>query len=318
MEVIMNKTAFIFPGQGAQYVGMGKDFYDNFQIARETFETASEVLNLDLKKMCFEGPENQLMLTENTQPAILTVSTAILNVLKKEFDLSCDLTAGLSLGEYTALVNSEIISFEEAVKVVKNRGKFMQNAVPEGKGKMAALIGGNRIDVERLCYDHKQYGIIQPANFNCPGQIVIGGEVAPIEKAVKNASDYNIKRAIELPVSAPFHTEMLKPAAEKLSKELEKITVRTGLYPVISNVTGEVYDGNSNIKDYLVKQVYSSVLWEDSINAMISQGVDTFIEIGPGKSLSGFVKKINRNLNILNVQDLKSLNKSFVKLGVAS
>jgi len=318
MEVIMNKTAFIFPGQGAQYVGMGKDFYDNFKIARETFDIASETLNMDMKKLCFEGPKEELMLTENTQPAILTVSTAILNVLTKEFDLNCDITAGLSLGEYTALVNTGMISFEEAVKVVKNRGRYMQNAVPEGKGKMAALIGGNRIDVERLCYDHQKYGIIQPANFNCPGQIVIGGEVLPIEKAMKSIADYNIKRAIELPVSAPFHTEMLKPAAENLSKDLEKVNIYNSEFPVVSNVTGEIYENDADIKDYLLKQVYSSVLWEDSVNTMISEGVDTFIEIGPGKSLSGFIKKIDRSLNILNVQDMKSLNKSFVKLGVAS
>jgi len=318
MEVIMNKTAFIFPGQGAQYLGMGKDFYENFEIARETFDIASEVLNMDVKKLCFDGPEKELMLTENTQPAILTVSTSILNVLKKEFDLNCDITAGLSLGEYTALVNSEILSFEEAVGVVKNRGRYMQTAVPEGKGKMAALIGGNRIDVERLCYDHKKYGIIQPANFNCPGQIVIGGEVLPIEKAIENINNYSIKRAIELPVSAPFHTEMLKPAAENLSKDLDNIIINDGLYPVVSNVTGDVYTDNSQIKNYLLKQVYSSVLWEDSVNTMIKKGVDTFIEIGPGKSLSGFIKKIDRSLNILNVQDMKSLNKSFVKLGAVS
>ncbi len=314
----MNKTAFIFPGQGSQYVGMGKDFYDNFEIARETFDIASEALNMDMKKLCFDGPETDLMLTENTQPAILTVSTSILEVLKKEFDLTCDITAGLSLGEYTALVNAGILTFEEAVKVVKNRGRYMQNAVPEGKGKMAALIGGNRIDVERLCYDHKKYGIIQPANFNCPGQIVIGGEVLPIEKAMESITDYNIKRAIELPVSAPFHTEMLKPAAENLSKDLDRVNISTGKFPVVSNVTGEIYKDDADIKNYLLKQVYSSVLWEDSVDIMISQGVDTFIEIGPGKSLSGFIKKIDRSLNILNVQDMKSLNKSFVKLGVAS
>src|SRR6056297_1693228 len=318
MEVIMNKTAFIFPGQGAQYLGMGKDFYENFEIARETFDIASEVLNMDVKKLCFDGPEKELMLTENTQPAILTVSTSILNVLKKEFDLKCDITAGLSLGEYTALVNAGILTFEDAVKVVKNRGRYMQNAVPKGKGKMAALIGGNRIDVKRLCSDHEKYGIIQPANFNCPGQIVIGGENLPIEKAMENISDYNIKRAVELPVSAPFHTEMLKPAAENLSKDLEGISINTGVFPVVSNVTGEIYQYNDNIKDYLLKQVYSSVLWEDSVDTMISEGVSTFIEIGPGKSLSSFIKKIDRSLNILNVQDMKSLNKSFVKLGVAS
>jgi len=314
----MNKTAFIFPGQGAQYVGMGKDFYDNFEIARETFNIASNALNMDMEKLCFEGPKEKLMLTENTQPAILTVSTAILNVLKKEFDLNCDITAGLSLGEYTALVNSGRIDFEDAVKIVKNRGRYMQNAVPEGKGKMAALIGGNRIDIERLCYDHKKYGIIQPSNYNCPGQIVIGGEIIPVEKAMENIANYNIKRAIELPVSAPFHTEMLKPAAQNLSKDLERVNIRTGKFPVVSNVTGETYEKDAEIKNYLLKQVYSSVLWEDSVDTMIKEGVDTFIEIGPGKSLSGFIKKIDRSLNILNVQDMKSLNKSFVKLGVAS
>lgn len=314
----MDKVAFIFPGQGAQYVGMGKDFYENYESARVVFEEANDVLNMDMTKLCFDGPNEELMLTENTQPAILTVSTAILNVLKKDFDLECDITAGLSLGEYSALVNSGIISFKEAVKVVKNRGKYMQNAVPKGLGKMAALIGGNRIDAEKLCYDNRKYGIIQPANYNCPGQIVIGGESLPIENAIKTASEYNIKRAIELPVSAPFHTLMLRPAAENLKNDLENMKINQGLYPVVSNVTGEVYKDTAKVKELLLEQVYSSVLWEDSIKKMISLGVKTFVEIGPGKSLSSFNKKIDRSLNILNVEDLKSLNKSFVKLGVAS
>ncbi|MTI47697.1 MAG: ACP S-malonyltransferase [Firmicutes bacterium] len=312
----MGKVAFLFPGQGAQYVGMGKDIYDKYPKAAEVFDKANESLGMDIKKMCFEGPEEQLVKTENTQPAILTTSIAFLRVIEEELGLKADVTAGLSLGEYCSLVYSGALSFEDAVKLVKKRGKYMQEAVPVGKGTMAAIIGLKRDEVEEAIAGASSAGIVEGANYNCPGQIVISGEVPAVEKACELAKEKGAKRALILPVSAPFHCQMLKPAGVKLNEELENVTLSPMNKQVISNVTASYIGNESEIQGLLTDQVSKSVLWEDTIELMLKDGVETFIEIGPGKSITGFIKKTIRKhkeykkvVSTYNVEDLDSLNK---------
>ncbi|WP_130806889.1 ACP S-malonyltransferase [Senegalia massiliensis] len=304
------KTAFVFPGQGSQYVGMGKDFYDNFEVSREVFDMANKELDFDIIELCFNGSMEDLSLTEITQPAILTTSYAILRVLEQK-GLKADVTAGLSLGEYNALLYARAIDFSDTVKLVQKRGKYMQETVPEGKGKMAALIGMSISDTEKLINDLKGEGIIEAANYNCPGQIVITGEKDIIEKAVEMAKEYGAKKAVLLPVSAPFHSSLLKPAGEKLKKDLEKVLVESPKVDVISNVTAD-YIRDNNIKDLLVKQVYNSVYWEQSIEKMLNDGVTNFIEIGPAKSLSAFIKKTAKKkkikVNIKNISKVADLD----------
>ena len=311
----MGKIAFIFPGQGAQYVGMGKELYNEFNEVKEVYDEASSVLGRDMAKLCFEGPEDELLLTRNTQPAILTTSIAVSKILENK-NISADITAGLSLGEYAALVNAGALSFADAVKLVEKRGAYMQEAVPAGLGSMVALIGISRADAEKLCIDLSEYGIIEISNYNCPGQIVIGGEILPIKKSLEVAANYGASRAIELSVSAPFHTSMLKPAAENLEKDLNKINFSIPEIPVVQNVHAKIVTGKDDFIQTLKNQVASSVMWEDSVNTMIAFGADTFIEIGPGKVLSGFVKKIDKNLNIMNIEDIKSLKQTISKLEI--
>ncbi len=306
---IMSKIAFIFPGQGAQYIGMGKELFDNIEECREIFNIADSELHFELSKMCFEGTGEELNITENTQPAILTTSIATLMALRLK-GIKCDVTAGLSLGEYSALVCSGAMDFKDAVKLVKKRGRFMQEAVPVGIGTMAAIIGLEAEDVYKACSEAETSGIVEIANLNCPGQIVIAGEIAAVELACEKAKEKGAKRAMLLSVSAPFHTSMLKPAADKLEIELENINLKGIDIPVITNVTGDYVKSVDDIKASLKLQVMSSVLWEDTIRKMILDGVDTFVEIGPGKVLSGFVKKIDRKLTVVNVEDLASLNKA--------
>ena len=310
----MGKLAFIFSGQGAQYVGMGSQIAREFKIADDIFEKASEVLGFNIKKMIFEGDDETLKITENTQPAILTTSIACLQPLLKK-GISPDVTAGLSLGEYTAHVAAGTISFEDAVSLVRKRGKFMQEAVPVGVGTMAAILGLDNSDVIECCKTASSIGIVSPANFNCPGQIVVAGEVKAVEKVVELAKEKGAKRSMILPVSAPFHCSMLKPAGDKLAIELEKVTLHDMRIPVVTNVTAEYVTDKSTVKELLVRQVSSPVLWEDSVKRMIEEGVDTFVEIGPGKVLSGFVKKINKDVKTLNVEDLESLGKTLNELG---
>lgn len=309
----MGKVAFLFPGQGAQYVEMGKEISENFDIAKGVFEDANKAIDMDIKDICFNGPEDELMKTENTQPAILATSIAILKVAKEK-GLKADVTAGLSLGEYTSLVYSGAIDFKEAIKLVKKRGRYMQEAVPDGKGAMAAVLGLDRDILGQVIEDCKDQGIISAANFNCPGQIVLSGEVKAIEKAIDLAKQKGAKRAVKLPVSAPFHCEMLKPAGEKLKVALEDIEIKDMNTKVISNVTGEYIESSKDIKDLLVKQVSSSVLFEDSIELMLEDGVDKFIEIGPSKTLSAFVKRIAKNngkkVKCFNIENLESLDKT--------
>ncbi|MDF2521805.1 MAG: fabD [Clostridia bacterium] len=309
----MAKIACIFPGQGAQYSGMGKDIAENYSQAMKIFEIASDRLGIDMKKLCFEGSEEELKKTENTQPSILTTSIAILEVLKHH-GIQPDVTAGLSLGEYSALVASNAINFADAVEVVKKRGKYMQEAVPVGEGTMAAVLGMQKDDVVECLKMASGYGVVEAANYNCPGQIVIAGHTKAVEHACSIMKEKGAKRAMVLPVSAPFHTSLLKPAGDKLAAELEKIQVKDLEIPVVSNVNAQVIMDKYEIKRCLIEQVSSSVLWEDSVRHMIDMGVDTFIEVGPGKSLSAFVKKIDKEVAVFNVEDLESLEKTITNI----
>jgi len=309
----MSKTAFIFPGQGAQYIGMGKELFENIEECRNIFNIADSELGFKLSKLCFEGTKDELNITENTQPAILATSIAALMALSQQ-GIKCDVTAGLSLGEYSALVCSGAMDFKDAIKLVKKRGRFMQEAVPVGIGTMAAIIGLEANLVEEACNEAETSGIVEIANLNCPGQIVIAGEIAAVELACDRAVEKGAKKAMILSVSAPFHTSMLKPAAEKLEVELQNIKLEDMTIPVMTNVTGDYVKNVDEIKPNLKLQVMSSVLWETIIRNMIKDGVDTFVEIGPGKVLSGFIKKIDRKLTVVNVEDMASLDKAVVSL----
>lgn len=309
----MGKVAFIFPGQGAQYIGMGKELFENIEVCKEIFDIADEELNFKLSTLCFEGSEEELNITENTQPAILATSIAALMALKEK-GITCDVTAGLSLGEYSALVCSGAMDFKDAIGLVKKRGRFMQEAVPVGIGTMAAILGLGGSEVEEACAESRTFGIVEIANLNCPGQIVIAGEIAAVELACEKALAKGAKRAMRLSVSAPFHTSMLKPAADMLESELKNINLMDITIPLMTNVTGGYVSSKDHIKENLKLQVMSSVLWETIMRNMIKDGVDTFVEIGPGKVLSGFVKKADRKLTVLNVEDLESLDKAVQSL----
>ena len=301
----MGKTAFLFAGQGSQYVGMGRELYENHSVVRDIFDQADRELGFPLSELCFNGPKEELDRTENTQPAILTVSTAAYNILA-EHGIHPDIAAGLSLGEYSALVASGALEFTEAVKLVRRRGRYMQEAVPPGEGGMAAVLGLDIEKVEEACRLAASAGIVQVANYNCPGQLVISGQKEALELASVKAGELGAKRVIPLDVSGPFHTALLKPAAEKLSADLENIKLDSLKIPVLSNVTAD-YIQDGQVKELLPKQVMNSVFWEMTIRKMLDEGVDTFVEIGPGNVLRGFVKKIERKANLLNVEDSQSL-----------
>ena len=306
----MIKTAFLFPGQGSQSVGMGKDLADNFSVARETFEEADRALGFSISKLCFEGPEEELRKTVNTQPAILTVSVAALRVLQQA-GLSFDITAGHSLGEYSALVAAGVLEFADAVRLVNKRGQFMQEAVPLGEGAMAAVMGMEREKVVEICAEvEKEAGAVQAVNFNCPGQIVIAGKTAAVEKAAAALKAAGAKRAILLPVSAPFHSTLLQPAAEKLASELDQVSFHEPKSPVVANVTGKISTNSAEIKQLLVTQAANPVLWEDCVATVAAYGATVSVEIGPGKVLTGFTKKIAPEIATLNVEDMESLQKT--------
>ena len=311
----MGKVAFIFSGQGAQYIGMGSQIAKEYKSSLNVFKEASEVLGFDVEKMIFNGDDETLKITENTQPAILITSIACLQPLLEK-GIKPDVTAGLSLGEYSAHVCSNTFSFRDAVSLVRKRGKFMQEAVPLGAGTMAAIIGLKEQDVIDCCKEASSEGIIEPANFNCPGQIVVAGEVKAVEKVVELCKQKGARRALILPVSAPFHCSMLKPAGEKLAEELKKITFNDIEIPVVPNVTAEYLTDKNDVAELLVRQVSNSVLWQKSINKMIENGIDTFVEIGPGKVLTGFVRKTNKEAKTMNVEDIDSLNSTLNQLSL--
>jgi [acyl-carrier-protein] S-malonyltransferase len=285
---------------------MGKEIAENYKVAMDIYETASQRLGIDMKKLCFEGSEEELKKTENTQPSILTTSIAMYEVLKLN-GIIPDVVAGLSLGEYSALVASSAMSFSDAVAVVKKRGKYMQEAVPAGEGTMAAVMGMEKDQVIECLKLASGSGVVEAVNYNCPGQIVIAGHTKAVEHACEVLKEKGARRAMLLPVSAPFHSSLLKPAGEKLAKELENVEVMDLKIPVVANVNAQAIKDKNQVKQFLIEQVSSSVLWEDSVRFMIDMGVDTFIEVGPGKSLSAFVKKIDKNVSVFNVEDVQSL-----------
>jgi len=304
----MKPTAFIFPGQGSQHVGMGKEFYENFSVARRVFEEAEDSLRFSISKLCFEGPEEALKLTENTQPAMLAASIAALRVLETEKEITPQFSAGHSLGEYSALVASGALAFPETIRIVRLRGKFMQEAVPVGEGAMAALLGMEREQVERLCEEVSSGEVLTPANFNCPGQIVIAGHSKAVERAIERVKQEG-KKAVLLPVSAPFHSPLMKPAGERLEKALEEISVNDLKIPVVTNVEAEVNTLKERVKGLLVAQVSSPVRWEESMRKMGEKGIERVLEIGPGKVLSGLMKRIDPRIEAENLEDLQTLKK---------
>jgi [acyl-carrier-protein] S-malonyltransferase len=304
----MKQIAFIFPGQGSQYVGMGKEFYDHFSIAKEVFEEADEALRFSISKLCFQGPEEALKLTENTQPAILTTSIAVLKVLQTEKGLNPQLTAGHSLGEYSALVTSGALSFADAVRMVRLRGKFMQEAVPVGEGAMAAILGMERWEVEKLCEEASSGEVLSPANFNCPGQIVVAGHSKAVQRVIERVKKEG-KKAVLLSVSAPFHSPLMKPAGARLEKELEQISVKDLKIPVVTNVEAQINSSKDRVKALLVAQVSNPVRWEESMQRMVGEGIERVLEIGPGKVLSGLMKRIEPRVETGNLEDIQTLKK---------
>jgi len=299
----MGKIAFMFPGQGAQYVGMGKDFYDQITVSKDAFQTASKVVGLDLEKLCFE--ENaDLNITEYTQIAMLTVEVAMLYALEEK-GIKSDVNIGLSLGEYGALVASGVLSYEDACKVVRRRGIYMEKEVPAGQGAMSAVLGIDGSVIEDCIANIE--GNVQIANYNCPGQIVISGDLKAVTEAGKALTEAGARRVIPLNVSGPFHSQLLKGAGDKLGTILDEVTINEIKLPYVANYSAKYVTDKNDVKELLKKQVYSSVKFEQSIKMLIEDGVDTFIEIGPGKTLSGFVKKISKDVKVFNVEKVEDL-----------
>jgi [acyl-carrier-protein] S-malonyltransferase len=309
-----SKLAFIFPGQGSQTVGMGKELFDKCPIARQTFEEADEALGYRLSQVCFEGPEEQLRLTEITQPAILTISIAALRVLE-----GCvprpSFVAGHSLGEYSAHVASGTMTFADAVRTVRNRGKYMQEAVPVGVGAMAAILGMELEKVVAVCQDAAQGEVCAPANINSPEQIVISGNTAAVERGTKLADERGAKRAKILPVSAPFHCALMKPAQDRLEADLNNLKMRKPVYPVVCNVEASLVSDELRARETLVAQVTGAVKWEQSMRLLIASGAETFVELGPGKVLCGLMRQIDRSKTCLNVADDASLARALEQIG---
>lgn len=310
----MGKIAFVFSGQGAQYTGMGKELYDNFQCVKRVYDQGNEILNFDIKNLCFCGPETELNKTEITQPAILLTSLAISSIMD-ENNIHADYAAGLSLGEYSALIYGNVFSLEDGLRLIKKRGKIMQEAVPQGQGAMAAIMGTDRETIKNYCDKYSGDGVLEIANYNCPGQIVITGESEFVKKAVEDLKELGASRTIMLNVSGPFHSSLMKNAGKKLNEELCKVSIGCPSIKVISNYDNEYYGGNrDNTIFKLTNQISSSVLWEDNIKTLIKEGVETFIELGPGRALSSFIKKIDRSKTVINIEDIKSLEKSLHEL----
>lgn len=303
----MSKVAFIFPGQGSQTVGMGKDLFDNYSSAREVFEQADDALGFSLSEMCFAGNEEELQLTSNTQPAILTTSVAAYRAMESCGFARPDFVAGHSLGEYSALVAAGVLDFADAVRTVRKRGMYMQEAVPVGVGAMAAILGTDLATVEKACADAAEGQVCSPANINSPTQIVIAGDTDAVDRACELLKERGAKRAIRLNVSAPFHCDLMIPAAEKLGPHLVELSYGTFCFPIVTNVDAELNDDPGEVEDDLTRQIWSPVRWLQSVEILIASGVETFVEVGPGKVLSGLVRQINRDVRCLNVADTESL-----------
>ena len=307
------KIGFLFPGQGSQTIGMGKDLYDEYEEYRNVYSRVNKILNTNLEDITFYGSEEDLNQTKNTQISILTMSLAILELLKKE-GIEAEASMGLSLGEYSALMYNNVFSFEDGIKIVKKRGELMQNLCPNGDWSMAALLGLDEEKVTEIC-NNINSGFVSAANYNCPGQIVISGEKSAVNEAIEQAKVAGAKKAIELKTSGPFHTIKLEEASKELRKELDNIEINNVKSKVIKNIDGKEYSENDSIKDVLAAHIINPVRFEDSIKNMLDMGVDTFIEVGPGKALSGFVKRTDKTVNILNINNVESFNNTvkFIK-----
>lgn len=312
----MGKVAFVFPGQASQYPGMGKELAEMYPSAKAVFDEADKALGFSISKMCFEGSEDDLKLTANTQPAILTCSIATYRVLEEK-GLAPDFVAGHSLGEYSALVAAGSLKFADAVKLVRKRGSYMQEAVPAGKGAMAAIMGLSPAVVTDVCKRAAQGQVCAPANLNSPDQTVISGDADAVKRAVELASQAGAKRATILPVSAPFHSALMMPAQEKLEHELKKTHFDKLRVPLVTNVDADTIETGDQARDALVRQVTAAVHWEESVRLLIEEGVNTFVEVGPGKVLTGLLRQIERSVATLNVEDETSLLKTVEKIAGA-
>ena len=303
----LHNTAYIFPGQGSQAAGMGKDIAERFSEARETFEAIDDALGFSISKLCFEGPEEQLKLTANTQPAILAVSSAIDAVLKAHAKVRPDIVAGHSLGEYSAIVCAGGLSAAEAARLVRARGEFMQDAVPAGDGAMAALIGPAIEEVESICAEAANGEVLSPANINAPGQIVIAGARAAVERAIEVAKGRGVRKSVMLPVSAPFHCALMTPASERLRPLLDDAPFTDLQFPLVTNVDASPVGTDHAVRNALARQVVSPVRWVESVELMIERGVRRFVEVGPGAVLAGLIKRINREVETINVNNAETL-----------
>jgi [acyl-carrier-protein] S-malonyltransferase len=309
--------AYLFPGQGSQYAGMGKDLADNSAAARQVFEEADEALKFALSKLCFEGPAEELQLTENTQPAILTVSVAALRAMESSGFPQPAYVAGHSLGEYSALVAARSISLADAVRTVRARGRYMQEAVPVGTGAMAAVMGASLADIERICAEASEGQVCAPANINADNQVVIAGDSDAVDRAGEKLKELGAKRVVKLKVSAPFHSALMRPAQERLAADLEQVAFENPAVPVMTNVDATLIRQGGQARDSLVRQVSSTVRWLESMRSLLNTGVNVFVEVGPGKVLSGLMRQINREAKCTNVEDAASLQRAREDLGIS-